>query len=273
MSGFSLAPNPVTATNLINEALRDLGCLLPGNKTSPDILAEGLVVLNQRVDSWQLDGLKVLNNRSDIYPLTAGIQKYTIGPVNATPAPLYWFPAQRPTAIRDANIVLNTFNPVIRYPMEAVNVDEWADIAVQDLPFAIPTAMYYVRDFDPTYGFASIYLWPGPLESYGLELFTWQQQQIFQSLTASYNFPPGYQLMLRKCLAEDLIPMMSRQQKEYRITPQIIQLVTTQARLARQVVESSNAPAPLLIGDPAWQSPQESGAFNYLTGLTGRGTR
>ena len=68
------------------------------------------------------------------------------------------FTGARPTEIEDANIILNTVSPVLRRQLDCINVDQWADIAVQNLPNTIPTRLYYEKSFDQTYGFSRILL-------------------------------------------------------------------------------------------------------------------
>lgn len=246
------------------QALRDIGCLRPGQTTSPDVLSDIFAALNQMMDSWQLNGLLVQAIRSDLYTLTAGLQTYTIGPTGAT------FTAPRPTFIERANIVLNTVSPTVRRMLNIYNVDQWAAIRVQQVQNAIPIDLYYVRDFDPTNGFGSLLLWPGPVSAYQLELFTWQQLQQFAAETTVYNFPPGYAKAIEKNLAVEIAPMMEIYSKLGACAhprQDRLELVITQAREAKGDLESYNAPDPIMHCDPAFSSAMRSGGgFNYAIG-------
>jgi len=262
----------VTATQLAYRALRDIGCLRPGQTTSTDVLNDILTALNEHIDLDLLNPLMRYAFRPDVYNLTASTMTYQIGPgqvgVN--------FNAPRPTAIQDANLILNDVNPFVRLPIEIIDVDKWAAIRVRNIPAALPLALYYDKNFDPTGQFATINLWPGPLKNYQLELFTSQQLQTFPDLTTVLNWPPGYVLYLRKSLAVDIAPMMEIYSKLARLSQPreaLLERVEAQARQAKDDIESYNATSPVLQIDPAYQSAdQKATPWNYSIGeLAARG--
>ena len=249
-----------TATQLIYQALRDLGALRPGQTSAGDLNNDGLVALNQMIDSWLLDELMVFADVGSIYNLVAGTQTYTIGPSGAA------FTAPRPTRIDDANLILNNVTPNVRLPISVIDVDQWADIRVQSIPNAIPLKLYYDHNFDPTSGFGTLNLWPGPALNYQLELFTWQQLQSFANLSTAYSFPPGYAKAIHKNLAVEIAPMARRHYE----TSADFEEVKEQARLAKAEVQSYNAASPILVCDAAFQGEHGGGVFNYMTGDTRR---
>src|SRR4030095_16976194 len=71
---------PLTAGRLIYDAYRALGVLRPGQLTSPEGMDDALGVLNDLVDSWNTESLMIPSLRRDVYPLTAGVPFYTLGP-------------------------------------------------------------------------------------------------------------------------------------------------------------------------------------------------
>ena len=254
----------MTSSTLIYRSLRDIGCLRPGQSTSTDVLNDCRDALNEMIDAWQIDGLMVYASVANIWDLTAGVQSYTIGPTGA-------LVGERPTDILDANIILNTSLPSIRRPLRMLNVDEWASIRVRDIPFALPTAIYYDRGFGAG-GNATVNLWPGPLASYQLELFTQQTLQNFPDLSTNYEFPPAYGKAMRKNLAVEIAPMMEVYNKLANLErprPALLQLVTQQAAETLAVIKSYNAPTPMTYCDPAFTGGG-SGGFNWMTGETGR---
>jgi hypothetical protein len=255
----------VNATQLAYRALRDIGCIGPGQTTSADILADILAALNEHIDLDLLNPLMVYAFRPDIYNLQASLQTYLIGPGQAPPN----FNAARPTEIHKANIVLNDVTPFVRLPLSVINVDDFASIRVRAIPSAIPLDLYYVKDFDNTSGFGTLQLWPGPLKNYQLELFTWQQLQAFPDLTTALNFPPGYVKYLRKTLAVEIAPMMELNNKLANLAkprPSLLQLVMKQAQDAKEDIESYNAQDPKLSCDEAFRGGNSGGAFNYMVG-------
>ncbi len=141
---------------------------------------------------------------------------------------------------------------------------------MQDIPNAIPLEMWYDAGFSPT-GTATINLWPGPLASYQLELYTWQQLTQFADTTTAYGFPPGYASAIIWSLAERIAPMM----RIYCKIPadewaEIMPIVVAQADKARAAVQGKNQVDIMSACDPAYLT-RNGGAFNWLTGGFGRG--
>src|SRR5271170_4591056 len=238
-----------SATALIYDALCDINVMVPNRTASVEanFLQLAFRTLNQMLDSWALNRLMVFQLPATIFPLTAGIQQYTIGPTNAN------FIATRPTQIDAANVILNTFNPVVRYPVAIIDVERWAKIRVQQLPYAIPQVLYYDKGYDPTYGFATINIWPGPLTSYTLEIYTWQQQLMgFPDLTTPVNFPPGYASAIRYNFAVMIAPAA----KIYFKAEPSLEMVDQLARQTKADVESYNAPLADIELDPAFSGVQ-----------------
>lgn len=259
----------VTSTQLIYKALRDIGCLRAGQTTSADILSDGLAALNEHIDTDLLDPSMRFAFRPDIYTLTAGLQTYQIGPSQVAPN----FNAPRPTDIHGANVILNTFSPSVRMAIFNGSVDDWRALRVQQLPNAIPQMMWYDQNFDPTGQFGTIRIWPGPLTTYQLELYTHQQLQQFPDLVTSLNWPPGYVNYLRKSLAIELAPSMAIHSKLGRLAqPQqpMLQLVAKQAKEARDLIEAKNSYVPTLRVDGAFAQGSHGSPWNYATGESSR---
>ncbi len=268
------------ATNLTKfayQAARDLGCLRAGQTLSADILTDIQDAANQMLDGWLIEELLVPASPPQVFTLTAGLQIYQIGPGQASPN----FNAERPTEIQDANIIVNTYSPVLRTPLECINVDQWANIAVVDIPNTIPTKLYYEKSFDITSGFSRMLIWGGALASYQLELYTWDQSVLraFADLTTGYIYPPRYANLIRKSLAVEIAPLMTMYCKSARAdhpmapSMDMLALVTKQATAARLSVESYNAPDPILTGDPSFRGKSRHGNWNYLLGTDGRSGR
>ncbi len=272
---------------LAYQSARDLGCLRAGMTLGADIEADILAAGNAWLDGLLIDGYAIPASPAQVFTLTAGRQIYTIGPSEVAPN----FTAARPVEIEDANIVLNTVTPVLRTPLEIINVDQWAAIPVSagtnpaspdtGLPQTLPTRLYYVKDFNVTTGAGTICLWGGAISAYGLELFSWDQTVLrqFTDLTTAYIYPPGYQRMIQKCLAVEIAPLMTMYSKSARMerpmapSTDMLQLVMKQANEARAAVESYNAECPILTGDPAFLGQGSRNAWNYLTGVNGRSGR
>jgi hypothetical protein len=280
----------VNFTTLATQALRDLGCLRAGQVPSPDLLSDMFARGNQMLDSWLLEELFVLSFPITTVTLTAGLQSYLVG-TGATPQTINQvnygaFNVPRPLGIEDANIILNTFSPVLRTPLELINKDQWADIRIQNLPSALPLKLYYDRDFDSGgqvigSGFGVINIWPGALNNYGLEWYDCDQIVLRQWVdqTTPYSYPPGYAELIRLGLGVACIPLLvmyckaSRAENIMVPTPFLVQLVQEQFRQSRERIESYNATDPILVGDPAFSASGRRGLWNYITGTQGRSGR
>jgi hypothetical protein len=253
------------------EALRDIGCLRPGQRTSTDVLNDIFSAGNEMFEAWKLDELLVNSEEISTFPLVAGQQIYTIGPTEVAPN----FTGDRPTRIEFANIILGTVYPVVRQPVEILrDPAEWARIRLQIIPYSIPQKLYYDGGYNST-GAGMIYLWPGPQSNYQLELYTWQQFAQFADLNTAYSFPPGYARLIRKALGVEIAPMMRMYAKVpgpggIRSYDQaMLAMVQKQADDAREAVESYNAPEPAVVVDPAFTGSSRRGSFNYGTGDIG----
>lgn len=253
-----------SATKLIYQAYRDIGGARPGPTSilGTDMLNDCLDALNQVIDGLLLDEMMVFARLQETFNLVINTQSYTIGP-GAT------FNTVRPTRIQDASVILNNVTPNVRVALECINVDEFASIPVPVLGNGLPSKLYYARDFTSANGWGTIALWPGALYAYQLEIFTWQQLQQFADLATTYIFPPGYPRMLRKLLALEIAPMMKIY---FKIPDPLLSEVAEQAADAVNKVRSYNAAAPKMACDPAMVGELGRGGFNWLSGLSGRGT-
>jgi hypothetical protein len=228
------------------------------------------------IDAWRIEEFMAYAYPAVAYDLTPGVQEYFIGPLEVPPN----FTGPRPTGIRDADVILNNVNPVLRVPLEIINVDRWADIAVQQIPNALPLKLYYVHDWNAhTDGSAGIFIWPGPLDSYQLELYASETMPFteFPDLTTSFSFPPAYERMFRKNLAVNIAPMMALYNKLGRMSAEVnsemLAMVKQQAVDSKEAVFSDNAPDFELHGDPAFCGSGTQKGWNWLTGTVGRSQR
>jgi hypothetical protein len=247
------------------QALRDLGALRAGQGLGADELNDILQSANQMIDSWAIDDLMLFTWPSQIFNLQAMIQQYTIGPTGV-------FVAVRPQEIEFANVILNTVNPVVRVPMDILDVVEWASIRVQQIPSALPLKLWYDRQFDAD-GNGTIHIWPGPISNYDLELFIPQQLQSFVDATTVYTFPPGYAAAIRSNLAVSIAPMVEISNKLVRTDRQhkdMFAQVRYKAAQDKELLESYNARAKVLPADPAFMSQRRRG-WNYVLGVSGTG--
>lgn len=269
-----MAQIPITLTQFAYQAARDLGCMRAGQTLSADILADIKDAANQMLDAWLIDQLMIPDAPAQVFTLTAGTQEYRIGPGQVAPN----FDAARPTQIVLANIIINTVTPVIRTPLELIEVDQWGAIPLLSLPNTLPTRLYYEKSFNIVDGYSRILIWGGAISNYQLELYTWDQTVLraFTDLTTARIYPPGYANLIRKNLAVAIAPLMtmycksSRADRTMAPSERMLTLVMRQAEDAVISVQAYNADSPTLTGDPAFQGSMARKGWNYLSGTNGR---
>lgn len=249
----------VTARQLIYRACRHLRYAYQGGGIPADLEADGLVALNNLLESWDLDKLAMFTELISTYTLTANTTSFTIGTGGDLNGP-------RPLNIEQANCIINTVSPVVRKPIAVVGFREWSGVPVQAVA-AIPQMLYYDRGW--TAGLGKVYLWPQANQAYQLELYQWQALQSFADATTAYTFPPGYERALTFNLA---VEMFSLAPDKFPTNPAVWQNVNRLARESKQAVEDYNSQPSMMSTDPAFMSQQRpNGAFNMLTGGNGNG--
>jgi hypothetical protein len=119
---------------------------------------------------------------------------------------------QRPTAINSAFVRINTNSngvPIINggldYPVAVLGLDQYEMIGLKTLSGPWPKAVYY----QPTQQLGNIFVWPNPSQG-ELHLFCDTQFSKFMALNNEINLPPGFNMALRWCLAERMMPMYGK---------------------------------------------------------------
>ncbi len=241
----------MTGVDLISSSLRLIGVLASGETASGAEATDALAILNDMIDSWQIERLMIFTTSRQVFPLTSGQQAYTIGTGGN-------FNVPRPTRIDRAGII-NLGNPAqpLELPMEYLTVEQWAAIPVKNIQSALPLKVWD----DGGYPLRTLYYWCIPNTSVQTALYTWTALSQFADLVTVYTFPPGYAKALRYCLAVDLAPEYGRP---------IPMEVATQAILSKANIKSLNVPLLDLRCDPALVAPDKQ-IFNWLTGDSRRG--
>jgi hypothetical protein len=119
---------------------------------------------------------------------------------------------QRPTQINSAFVRINTnsngmpvLNGGLDYPVAVIGLDQYEMIGLKTLSGPWPKAIYY----QPTEQLGNIFVWPNPSQG-ELHLFCDTQFSKFMTLNNTISLPPGFNMALRWCLAERLMPMYGK---------------------------------------------------------------
>lgn len=245
----------VTSQDIIKGALRLINVLGTGEQLDADEGQDALVILNEMIDSWQAQRLKVFSEERQVFPLTAGKQVYTIGidPIGATTAD---FNVPRPARIDHMGVLqINSTPQPIELPIDYLTDTQWADIPVKNVTSSLPQVCYD----DGDYPFRNLNFWPIPNTVVDTVIYSWQPLNQFVDLgSTKYAFPPGYWLAIRYSLAEYLAP-------EYGAAAIAAAMaIKERAADARAIIESINAPVIDLRVDAGLMN-NDQGLYNWIS--------
>ena len=247
----------ITARQMIYRACRHLGYAFQGATIPPDLESDALSALNAMIESWNLNRWLVPWQEIQTYALTASQTEFTIGAGGD-------FDGPRPLRIEQANVIINTYSPVLRKPVDIVDFRQWSAVQVQEVA-AIPNLLYYDGAF--TSGLGKIYLWPQANQAYELELYQWHALDSFTTVTTSLNPPPGYERALTFNLAVEIFSLAPDKFQRNGFAN-----VRKLAQESKDAVIDYNSTSPFMTTDGAFQSAQRpQTGFNFLTGGQGNG--
>jgi hypothetical protein len=206
---------------------------LSGNES-----ADGLLIAQQMMDSWQAERLSIFSVGINEFPLVPGQQVYTLG-TNGN------FNIPRPARIERMSIVslLNPAQP-LELPLEMLTEAGWQAIPVKVISSSLPTVVYD----DMAFPLRNLNFWCIPTIVVNTRIYSWVPLSTFPDLTTDVTFPPSYLKAIRYNLAVDLAPEFGRS------TPPE---VAAQALLTKGILKTMNAPLvesridPVLSGEGA----------------------
>lgn len=211
-----------TVRDVISGSLRLIGAIAAGETASASEASDALSSLNAMLSSWSTNGLMIYKYQREVFLLTAGKAKYTIGP-------LADFNTIRPITIQtakftDPTVVVTELTPFIpgvpmvtpdipatylttitanqELPVQILNIQEWSAIFDKNITSTVPTKMYV----EGTYPAETINLWPVPSVGAGIVLYTLKPLNNFLLVTDDFNLPDGYERAIRYNLAQEIAP-------------------------------------------------------------------
>lgn len=238
------------ALALIASSLRLIGVLASGEAVPIEEANDGLMVLNQMLDSWNADRLAIYTTNTADFALTSGQQAYTFGiggDFNTT-----W-----PARIDSMSAILlnNPTNP-IEVPMDMYSVEDWqTKLPVKNVSGSFPLICYD----DGGFPLRTLSMWPIPQgQAVNVRIYSWQGLGMPANLQANVNFPPGYAEAFRYNLAVRLSAEFAAP------LPPSVAAIAIES-LAR--IKSMNAPSLELRSDLC----PTAGGSNYRAELFGLG--
>jgi hypothetical protein len=173
---------------------------------------------------------------------------------------------ERPLTIESAFVRVNTTSngvPIygggLDYPISILSLEEYESIGLKSLNGPWPKAIYY----QPSELLGTIYVWPNPAQG-ELHLFTQTIFREFGDLYGTIQFPQGYNMALRWCLAERLTPMYGKvnQVQLGQISAYAAQAKATIKRTNMKPPQVSKYPDVLMTGRPKDAAFILDGGFN-----------
>lgn len=231
-----------TARDLIKNSLRLIGALSTGETPSADEAQDGLLALNNLIDSWSNEKLIIHQFVREEFTLTPGTQSYTLGASGV-------FVTSRPIKIESASLEIQGSIPY-EVPMEIIDYDEWSRISDKALQSSIPTKLYVEGSFPNS----TIYLWPVPSTAEKVVLYSRKPLASLATIDSQILLPPGYQRALVYNLAIEIAP-------EYGKEP--LSTVVMIAQEAKENIKRTNIQSYVMGFDNALASRNY---FDYETG-------
>lgn len=186
-----------SATNSIRMALNLIGVLSAGATPDGNDLVDSYTLLQGMMGQLGIQSLTAPTVGREVFDLVAGKggpeNPYSIGLTGD-------FVTSRPNGLTGAGLLLGGSVPPYstEIPRTLYSDDAYEAIQIKNLPNALFTGVY----FSATSPNATIGLWPVPDTTLNkLVIYRLDQQGVFQSLTASYVLPAGWDEMIYSNLA------------------------------------------------------------------------
>lgn len=184
-------PVSQSAYNLIRASLRLIGAIATGETPTADEANDGLVTLNDMLDSWTTESLAIYGSDDNTFTTVPGQLLYTIGPGGN-------FVTDRPVRISDA---FCTYGGV-DYDIVIIGQGEYDRITLKTQQQQIIERLLYIND-NPL---GIIKLWPVPASAVPLVLNIDRVLTSIPNLSTTISMPPGYSIAMRYTLALLMAP-------------------------------------------------------------------
>jgi hypothetical protein len=218
--------------DLISSSARLAGILASGETLSGNETSDASLILQQMMDEWQADGLKIFTENINIFPFVLGTQTYTLGS-GAN------FNMPRPAHISrmGCQILSNPVQPS-EVPITMLDVDGWANVRVKNIAGSYPLFCYN----DYAFPLMNLNFWVIPGLASNVVIYSWQPLTTWPDLsTTDVTFPPAYMQAIRYNLAVLLAAEFKAPQDP------AIMLVANNSLAS---LKDLNLPAPILRCDP-----------------------
>ena len=231
-----------TAEDLVESAMRLVGALDQGRSAAPRELASVLVMLNDMIESWNLQKPLIYEITREEFSLSSK-NPHTIGLATGGEA-AGDFAVPRPPKIQSAS----TLSGTIERPIDILSDSEWQDIRAKGTQGTRPRDLWYEREWP----LGKIWLWPDPSAGAKLILNLWKQMPSGMGLVDRFSVPPGYLRAIRFNLAVEIASewKMNPPNQVLRIAKESKAAITSINRNKTSFMRANNA-LTILVGDAA----------------------
>lgn len=240
----------MTVLDLITRAMRLIGAVSIGDPIEAAETAAALLALNDLIDSWGTDPQTKFTSSGAVYTCTAGLGTYTIGTGNGAA-----WTGPRPESIDSATVIIPGTPTSYEKPLRVIRSDkDWARVRMKALTSTLIRALYYQPDFPN----GTVAVWPVPVTSQQVALYTKTAVPQFTGLTQVVSLPPGYTKALTYNLALCIAP-------EFEKVPSDVVIGIAESSLYALKVPNAAKQVGRLALDLGAQG-HRGGHFDYLIG-------
>ncbi len=207
-----------TAGDQINRALRLLGVLAEGETPSASTSQDGLVALNQMIESWSTERLSVFSTQDQIFTWPAGQITRTLGPSGN-------FSGNRPILFDDATYYRDPGTNV-SFGIKFINQQQYDGIAVKTVTSTYPQVIFV----NMTYPDATMTVYPKPTRDLEWHFISVDELSNPATLATNLTFPPGYLRAFVYNLAMEIAPEFGVEP-----SPQVTRIAMTSKRNLKRI--------------------------------------
>ena len=207
-----------TAGDQINRALRLLGVLAENETPSAAMSQDGLMAMNQMVDSWNTERLSVFCTQDQVFTWPAGEYIRTLGPSGN-------FVGLRPVLLDDATYFRDPGTNV-SFGIKFINQQQYDGIAVKTVTSTYPQVCFVNMSFPDI----TLSIYPRPTRDLEWHFVSVQELSNPATLATDLFFPPGYLRAFAYNLAMEIAP-------EYGVepSPQVKRIAMTSKRNLKRI--------------------------------------
>lgn len=182
-------PSPISAIDLITNAMRKMGVLAVGEVPSADEANTGLTALNDVIETWNLERLSLVGSLPSVVSTVVGQSTYSIG------AGGNWN-VDRPTMLTGAYCQVNG----VDFPIGQWTLGEYLAEPIKTQQQQIIERFVYIND-EPL---GQVILWPTPMAIVPITLNYDQAITAVATLATTLTLAPGYARALQYAVGVEL---------------------------------------------------------------------